>query len=369
MENTSANRPIRQRPRQAPRCTGNKTQQSTVSTAVPAADGFLKQCFAPMYEVAADLPKRSETEGDFFKSLSILKKHYSLDMVAYRKLPYPYNILMAQQELNDKLKTEERYREIFIVAQDEGQTCIKVKESFRNEFSLYYIPVIPVYHLWQKPELQSCAELLTAVFAYLYIDAGLSYYRDEDTYLFYNYEILGDWVEDDHGDAEEEDYQKQKEAVKKAETAGDFIQEKMMADGFRQSLDTLIDSFQPVTDFEKQCLSIARNAWHIWQAFPEATLFSHASNPCDEEEDDYYGNDNYIGMDEHIGFVASTNDVMSDAFFRMVNDDFNERTAYQEPEIITLFNEDTGAYSDQLAYEYQLLELITDLCTLLYHLS
>ena len=369
MENTSANSPIRERPRPTARCAGGKAEQATLCTAGTGADGFLRQTFKPMYETGEELPKRKETEGGFFKSLSILKKHYSLDMITYRKLAYPFNILMAEQELNAKLKDEDRFRELLIISEDD-KTIITVKESLRREFSLYYIPVLPVYKMWQIPEQQSCAELLTAVFAYLYIEAGLSYYRDEDTYMFYNYEILADWVEDDKDSADDEDYQKQKTAVDTANLVGDFVQQKMMAEGFRHSLDTLIDNFRAVTDFEKQSLAIAKNTWRIWQTYPEATLYSHASNPCnvdDEDADDYYyADNNYVGMNEHIGFVASVTDVLSDSLFRMVNDDFNERPSFQEPEVTTRFSEKLPQYADQLACEDQLLELITDLCSLFY---
>jgi len=369
MENTSANRPIRSRLRQAARCAGSKTQQPALGTTGISTDGFLRQCFTPMYETGTEMPKRSETEGDFFKSLSILKKHYSLDMIAYRKLPYPFNILMTGQELDAKLKDENRFRELLII-KDGDKTTITVRESLRREFSLYYIPVLPVYKMWQIPEQQSCAELLTAVFAYLYIEAGLSYYRDEDTYMFYNYEILADWVEDDKDSADEEDYQKQKKAVETANLVGDFVQQKMMAEGFRHSLDTLIDNFRAVTDFETQSLAIAKNTWRIWQTYPDATLYSHASNPCDLDDEDaddyYYADNNYVGMNEHIGFVASVTDVLSDSLFRMVNDDFNERPSFQEPEITTRFGEKLPQYTDQLACEDQLLELITDLCSLFY---
>jgi hypothetical protein len=260
---------------------------------------------------------------------------------------------------------------VLIIAQDDNRTCLKVKESFNREFGLYYIPVMPLYRMWHTPEQQACAELLTAVCGYLYVEAGLSYYRDEDTYMFYNYEILNDWVEDDMGGMDEGDYKKQKSALDNAKTYGDFIQAKMVTKDFRQSLDNLIANFKAVTKFERDSLAIAQKTWELWQANPDKNLYSHANNPAltneADEEDDYYADNNFVGMDEYIGFIGSTNDMNSDSLFRMVNDDFNERPSYQEAQVTTVFNEPMPFYTDQMVYTDQLLELITDLCTLFYY--
>ncbi len=318
----------------------------------------------PMYQPATELPKRSVVERDFFKSLSHLTKHYGLDLTGYGSLPYPYNILMAEREANRKLKKKGRYRELLIIEQEDNQTCLTVKETFKNDFGLYYIPVMPIYDLWQRPDFAHCAELLTAVCAYLYIEADVTYYRDEETYMFYNYEILEEWITEGKDDMDEEDYTRQKAAYDNALSQGDFIQEKMMATGFRQSLDSLIANFDAKSDFEKECLSVAQNCWELWQAFPGMNLFKHASLQ-DYEVEEY--EDNYVAMHEYFSFVGSVNDSVSDTLRDMVNNDFNERSRYQEPEVITFFNEAKPPYADELAYEDRLFSIIDDLCTLLYH--
>ncbi|QEM06181.1 hypothetical protein DIU31_022665 [Mucilaginibacter rubeus] len=318
----------------------------------------------PMYQTATDLPKQSAVEGDFFKSLSYLTKHYGLNLTKYRQLPYPYNILMAQKEVNRQLKKKGRCRELLIVEQEDNHTCLTVKETFNQDFGLFYIPVMPIYDLWQNPEHTHCAELITAVCAYLYIEADVTYYRDEDTYMFYNYEILEEWITEGKDDMEEDDYNRQKTAYDNALKQGDFIQEKMMATGFRHSLDSLIANFNALSDFEKECLTVAQKCWDLWQTFPKMNLFKHASLQ-DYEVEDY--EDNYVAMHEYFSFVGSVNDSVSDTLRDMVNNDFNERARYQEPEVVTFFNQAQPRYTDELAYEDKLYLLIDDLCTLLYH--
>jgi len=364
METTPATRTLRHRPRQAPRCSGSTAQPSQVGTTAPVNDGFLKHCFTPMYRPAQDMPKKSATERGFFKSLSYLGRHYGLNLTDFRNLPYPYNILMAEREANRKLKKKGRYRELKIVEQENKQTCLTVSESLSHDFFLYYIPVMPVYDLWQLPQHEHCAELLTAVCAYLYAEAGIDYYRDDDSYMSRNYEWLEEWIADREFQCDDEDnYCRQLEEFENAKTQGDFIQEKMMTTGFLQSLDSLIANFEATTDYEKDCLKVARATWELWQAFPGTNLYRNA-NLQDYQPDDY--DDNYIGMREYFSFVGSVDDSISDDLKNMVNDDFNERFRYQEPEIITCFNQPGTTYTDELAYEEKLINLIDDLCTLLY---
>ncbi|MBD1362581.1 hypothetical protein IDJ77_02055 [Mucilaginibacter sp. ZT4R22] len=316
-----------------------------------------------MYAPAQDLPDRSATERDFFKSRSYLEKHYGLELTDYRSLPYPYNLLMAEKELHRKLRVKDKYRHLKIMEQENSEICLTIEETFDEEFCLYYIPVMPIYQLWQNEAYVPCAELLTAVCAYLYAEAGISYYRDEDTYMYCNYEALEEWISDDWGDGEEDEYAHEKSALENAKIQGDFIQAKMMETGFRQSLDSLIANFNAVSEFEKDCLAVAQTCLKLGQEFPNANLFRHASLQ-DYEVEDY--EDNYVGMHEYISFIGSINDNLSERLKSMVNDDFNERARYQEPEITTIFNEAQPAYTNELAYEQRAFGLIDDLCTLLY---
>jgi hypothetical protein len=363
MEITPANRQIRHRPRQAARCAGGQAKPAAIRPAAPAADGFLRHAFTPMYQPAPELPGQAAAERDFFQSRSCLGQHYGLELSDYRRLPYPYNLLMAERELHRKLRVKDKHRHLQILAQENGQVCLSVSEAFEEDFCLFYIPVMPIYDLWQNEAHIPCAELLTAVCAYLYTEAGISYYRDDDGYMYYNYEALEDWITDDWGDGEDDSYIHEREALERAKLQGDFMQGKMMAAGFRQSLGSLIGNFKAVSPFERDCLQVAGDCLRLWQEFPEGNLFKHASLQEYKVEDE---EDNYIGMHEYISFVGSVTDELSERLRVMVNDDFNERSRYQEPEVITFFNEPQAAYTDELAYEFRAFQLIDDLCTLLY---
>ncbi|QJD96270.1 hypothetical protein HH214_10540 [Mucilaginibacter robiniae] len=270
---------------------------------------------------------------------------------------------MAERELLCKLRVKDKYRHLTITAQENSELCLTIAETFDEDFCLYYIPVMPIYQLWQNEAHVPCAELLTAVCAYLYAGAGISYYRDEDTYMYANYEVMEDWINDDGDDGEEDEYVLEKADLENAKIQGDFIQAKMMETGFRQSLDSLITNFKAGSAFEKECLKVAQTCLQLEKDFPNANLFQHASLQ-DYEVEDYEDHD--VGMQEYISFIGSVNDNLSERLKNMVNDDFNERARYQEPEIITFFNKAQPAYMNELAYEQRAFRLIDDLCTLLY---
>jgi len=362
METAPANRSIHRRSEQAQRHSGSTQRPNPLRSAGTPADGFLSHSFAPKYTPAAELPGRMQTEKDFFRSLSLLKKHYGINVPDFRSLPYPYNILMAKQQADKAVRINNRIREVAINALGDKSVCLTVRETFRQAYSLYYIPVIPVYRLWQKKRQQATAALLTAVCAYLYIEAGLSYYRDEDTYMYYNYEILKEWMVE----AEDEDrqsYQAQSKNMDEAERAGDFIQSKMMDKGLEKSWGEMIAAFRPKTAYQQEALTVARSAWDLAQTYPSCHLSQHAG--AIQEDDDEYDYNQTVCMHESIGFVGSTTDALSETLFSMTENDFNERMHAQEPELLTYFNEANPAYTDELAYEEGALQLIDDLTTLL----
>ena len=331
--------------------------------AAPAADGFLSHSFLPRYAPGEALPERAEAEGDYFQSLSRLGRHYGLKLTSYRRLPYPYNVLMATHYTRRAVQIPDRGRELFIIAQEDKPLCVTVRENFKRGYGLYYIPVVPVYRLWQRKRQQATAGLLTAVFAYLHYEAGICFYRDEGSYMGYNYQILEDWIEE--GKAEDRaGYQVKMKNLNEAKAAGDFVWSKMRDPALRGGLAAAVQAFQPKTAYQEQVWDFAQRLWELAQAFPGRDLFQHHS-PAEDTDEDGYEYPNTIYMHEYVGFIGSTKDALSDDLFQMVDNDFNERSQMQEPQLVTHFDREQAGYTDELAYEQRLFDLLDDLCHLL----
>ena len=363
MPATPAVRPMGGTARPPERYAGNPGRPAANRAAAPAADGFLSHSFLPRYAPGEALPERAEAEGDYFQSLSRLGRHYGLKLTSYRRLPYPYNVLMATHYTRRAVQIPDRGRELFIIAQEDKPLCVTVRENFKRGYGLYYIPVMPVYRLWQRKRQLSTAGLLTAVFAYLHYEAGISFYRDEGSYMGYNYMILEEWIEESKQE-DREGYRVRMKNWNEAKIAGDFIWKKMAEPDIRNGLAERLQAFQPRTPYQQQVHDFAQRLQQLAQACPGQDFFQHRS-PAEDTDEDGYEYPNTVYMREYVGFIGSTKDALSDDLFQMVDNDFNERSQMQEPQLVTHFDREQPGYTDNLKYEELLFGLIEDLCHLL----
>src|SRR5690606_40118408 len=97
-------------------------------------------------------------------------------------------------------------------------------ERYNTGTTLYYIPVVPLFQMLNDPKRKKSAQLLISVCSYLYHIADVPYYRQEDSYLYWMYEMHKDWVEQDDETEETEMYNRE---FTKAELIGDSIEQKL----------------------------------------------------------------------------------------------------------------------------------------------
>src|ERR1700749_1117535 len=104
MQTLSANRPLRQQPRQASRCKGSPGKQDPLRSPVHAADGFLKHRFLPLCEPGSDLPEAALVEDAFFQSLGNVSSHFGFEPLQTERFAYPANIMMALRHASGKIQ-------------------------------------------------------------------------------------------------------------------------------------------------------------------------------------------------------------------------------------------------------------------------
>jgi hypothetical protein len=115
------------------------------------------------------------------------------------------------------------WEEIRLV-QDSKKTYFVSEERYNTGATLFYIPVSPLYRILHDPKRKANAHLLLSVCAYLYHIADIPYYRQEASYLYWMYEMMNDWVEQDDYTEETEVYLSE---IKQAEFIGDFIEQRI----------------------------------------------------------------------------------------------------------------------------------------------
>lgn len=365
MQTLSADRSIRSQPQQTARCKGGKREQTNLGSAGYAAYGFLNHCFLPLCEPSALLPNAENVEGGFFKSLGHMAEHYGFEPMGTEQFVYPANILMAHFDASRKIKVTGRYRDLMITEQEDGTTGLVVSETLDIGNTIFYIPVVPLYYWHRECKNRKTAELLLSVCAYL-LQAGVPYYRDEESYHHYNYEILSDWIEDDRAQMDEEEYNAHRNGMNRAIHFGDLMERRIKSPVQLAQMKNRLQNFTVYTAFDLSVFKLAETTFNLWQQHPKKGLFSNAfipdADPDEDEYDDEYG---CLHLGEYVGFIAEQKGSLYESLNGMVNGDFSEKTRVQEPESRIDFSANATCFPEALDFEHGLFDIICELSYLL----
>jgi hypothetical protein len=327
-----------------------------------ATNGFLKCTFLPKLKTAQSVQacrETAKTERDFYKSLSSLAEHYRIEPMQTKAYGFPYNIVLATWDLETKLKRSVVNWDSLRLAEDSRKTFLISEQRYDTGTTLFYIPVVPLFSMLHDKKRKRTAQLLLSVCSYLYHIADIPYYRQESTYLYWQYEMFTEWVEyDDHTD-ETEFY---KGELRKAETIGDRIEQKLYNRINLQLFEQRLNGFKIRDDFDMACHKMACNAFALYNEYPTASVFRNAPEQ-DPDTDDY--DHEIIGMEKYISFVSDTKGWLYESLVDCINSEFNEYGAIEEPTIFKRFdgNEITA---NNLDFENRLFALLEDLGGLLY---
>ena len=343
------------------RRTRNKKRQTEVCTTTDVANGFLRTTFLPKLEAMKTVqpaPEVEKIETDFYYSLCAVARHYNgFEPTDTRTFGYPYNIALAVWEVENHLKRNiKNWNSLRLVQDDRGKIFFISEEQYNTGTTLFYIPVIPLYKMLKDPMTKRAARLLLSVFAYLYHVADIPYYRQEDAYIYWQYEMIADWIEQD----DEAELDSRKEELKVAQWCGEKMEQKIFN---RKNLDVFaerIKAFRPKNDFEQECLNVAKGMFALYTDYPATTVFQHAKYVHDDEEQE----DEVIAMRKYISFIADAKGWLYETVAESVNNEFNECGATEEPTVLKKFN-GTTITDCSLEFENRLFPLIGDLCCLL----
>jgi len=341
--------------------TRNSKQQAEVRSATDVANGFLRTTFLPKLETmqtVVDTTAIQKTEDDFYRSLCRLADHYDgFAPTATRTFGYPYNMALSIWETESHLKRKVKdWHTLRLVQDDKGKTFFITEHRYDTGMNLYYIPVIPLYRMLRDRKTQKTACLLLSVCSYLYHIADIPYYRQEGAYLYYEYEMIRDWIEQDD-EGEEDDRLAE---LAKAAWVGDRMEQKIFN---RKNLDVLeqrIRAFTPVTQYELECMQLAQQALTLYKDYPKTNVFAHGTyGRYDEEQEE-----EVIRMDRYISFIAATKGWLYETLADCINNEFNEYGEMEEPLIEKKFD-GTDLTADNLLFEDRLFTLMDELCYLL----
>ena len=334
-------------------------RQAEIRTNSNATNGILKCTFLPKLKTAKSVQACQKTERDFYKSLSQLAEHYNIEATQTKDFGFPYNIVLAMWDMETKVKRTNKNWDSFKLVQDSKKTFFVSEERYNVGTTLYYIPIIPLFQMLKDPKRKKTAPLLLSVCSYLYHIADVPYYRQEDSYLYWLYEMHKDWVEQDEKTDETESYKRE---LRNAEYIGDRIEQKLFNRTNLKVFEQRLNRFKSVDMFDKECWQVACNAFALCTEYPNTTIFSNATLP---EKDPYDDDENeVIGMEKYISFIADTRGWLYESLSDTINNEFNEYGAMEEPTISKRFD-GSEIPTANLDFENRLFTLLDDLCTLL----
>ena len=240
---------------------------------------------------------------------------------------------------------------------DSKKTYFVSEERYNTGATLFYIPVSPLYRLLHDKNRKASGHLLLSVCAYLYHIADIPYYRQEASYLYWMYEMMNDWVEQDDCTEETEVYLSE---IKQAEFIGDFIEKRIYNRINLTVFEQRIERFRVGNEFDRECLAVAKEAFALYQTYPNETIFRNAKPNGASEED----TDNIIGMEKYISFYADHKGWLNEMIIESVNNEFQECGIMEEPMINKSFDS-RDITADNLCFENRLFELLHKLSYIL----
>ncbi|WP_053326687.1 hypothetical protein [Chryseobacterium gallinarum] len=343
------------------RSAGNPHRSELERSKSHVTDAFLKCRFLPKLlesKCITNCAENKKMERDFYKSLSYLHKQYNIEQVDYMHLGFPYNIAVTLDEISKNYRDKADFENLHLYMHDNNY-CLINQEKVHQNGVLYYIPVMPLFKWLRIKKRKKGAILLLSVFSYLYQIAKIPYYRDDDSFLYEEYEMLQDWLMDD----QDEDQKQRQIDFKRAEMIGDIIGQKIYnlknIDFFKQR----VQKFKCLNSWDKKVLDIAKQTLMIYENYPNQNIFENTelTNLFEDVEQDLHYT---MYMENYVSFYADHSDWLGETLIQSINDQFQEYSAIEEPTVTTIFDKARKVYGN-LDFEIRLFKLLDRLAYLL----
>lgn len=335
----------------------NSERQTEICSNKRASNGFLKCRFLPKHEQIVSVQDCKEVkvvERNFYKSLSKISKQYGVAPIETGGFAFPYNLALAVWDLKAKMKRiNEDWSQFKLIRYNE-EIHFAIEEQFSTNTSLYFIPIVPLFQMLQDKKRKKNAQLLLSVCSYLYHIADVPYYRQQNSYLYWIYEMHEGWMEEVG-----EDSQLYWREFQISKNIGDRMDRKILNTKNLDFFEERLNNFKIKSTFDQDCQNVASEAFALYSEYPKTTIFQNKPSSVEDVYNDDYCN-KAIGMDMYISFVANTNGCLYNNIEDSINAEFNEYGSIEEPTIYTPINGTTITKAD-FNFETRFFTMMEDL--------
>lgn len=352
-------RTFRAEPRPYARSFRDQKHSAKTCTIEPCGNGFLNFAFTPMVkDIPEELRNRKKTEQDFFNSVENLCKLYGICMDRYDSAPYPQNIAITFNALNEKLGAIDQEIALNLMAWEDKTTCLVTVKKYDTGMTLFYLPVEPLHRLLQDRQRKPTAELLLSVCSYLYLTAGVSYHAEDSSYLSYIYSMVEEWnlePECFEQEGEQEIFLNEISYIRKS---GEELLCKISDPRHLKALKKRCDRFQPIGEAEEKLKDIAERVCRLMLDYPDRSIMDSIYSGAFAPDSD---GDGLITADQYISFFWSSSDCLYDQLMDSVNAELNEIGSIDEPVSVQFFDTPQAAISHDLSFERCFFDLLHDI--------
>ena len=352
----SKDRTIRTVARQGAGCRRSTKGKAEISTARPAADGFLKHHFMSVqFEIHEELKHYRKVERGFFTSLSNLCALYGFASPDVAGQVFPVNLQRAYTYIAVCLKKAAPNVQL-IVIQDESHTaCLATVREYDTGNWLYYVPINPVLEL-RKQGKGKQADLLLSVFAYLYQVAGLPSYMDGGSYLLHEYEMIEDWIYDDLS----EENTDQLSQILIACYWGKKVLKQMRHPYHLAQFDNRLKTFAPKTAWDSELLAVSRKFMKLYRQFPNRNLFQSVREGLIQPKDE-----DRVRPEQYASFYWDDRGSLNETLMQVINDQLQECNVMDVPLAVQCFDTPQERQFHDLDFEIRVFDLLPELIDLL----
>jgi len=353
-----AHNKVRRGDRQAARHGRNKKRKAQGLANRNAANDFLKHSFLPVaVEIEGSLHDQKKIEQQFFASLKNLAMLYSFDEIDVNGNVYPYNIVLAYEHAAKCLKEKSPSLSLIIAQDEDLAACLATIKTFNTRTTLYYIDVKILHGLLKQKRKKKITDLMLSIFSYLYQIVHIPFYMDEDSYLYYCYERIATWLDDEPDERESEHLKTNLEGIALSKSAGDIIRKQISDRSHIILFEKRLKGFEPRNDWEKKLLETGRKAFALLTEYGLRSITDAMCEDLFEEEPE-----ERIRYEQYVSFYWDDRGWLADNIFEQVNIELQELGTIDEPITVQLFDKPQQKEMHDLDFAKRLFGLLDQLC-------
>ena len=349
-------------PQLAPRRHIQRRSETAQFTPEPVAYGFLRYCFEPVVDELAELHDQAIIEAEFFQSLSFFSQAYGFDFDVTdmeNTSVYPHNVFLAFSQAEAALQAADPNASLAIIEDDDThRSTLAVYKVYETGYSSYYIPLEPLFQTIKENSRPSASNLLCSIVSYLHTVAGVAFFSDESSFVYYQCDMMAESMRED----DEENQLKEFETLLTSTRAKGAVMQRYI--GWNQhhlnEFERRHQSFQPTDEWEETVHRISGSFLSLYHQYPTRTYYRSYERGLAHSDEDYS-----IDPDQRIGFLWKWGDWVHDNILDSLDCDFNGGGYVEEPLAYQLFDQPCSKPTLCLAFDDVFYTSLDELAELL----